>query len=31
MIDLGAWAEEKHRIPSDPEHDDVTAGDLDQD
>ena len=31
MIDLGAWAEEKHRIPSDPEHDDATAGDLDQD
>jgi len=30
-LDLGAWADEKHRIPSDSDHDDVTSEDLDQD
>jgi endogenous inhibitor of DNA gyrase (YacG/DUF329 family) len=31
LIDLGEWADGKRSIPSDPEHDDVTALDLDRD
>ena len=31
LIDLGEWADGKRAIPSDADHDDVTASDLDQD
>ncbi|MBL6687154.1 MAG: DNA gyrase inhibitor YacG [Pseudomonadales bacterium] len=31
LIDLGEWASGNRSIPSDSEHDDVTASDLDQD
>ena len=29
LIDLGAWADEQHRIPGDETEDDVLSGDLD--
>jgi len=29
IIDLGAWASEEHRIPGDPEQDDLLSDDLD--
>jgi endogenous inhibitor of DNA gyrase (YacG/DUF329 family) len=29
LIDLGAWADEQHTIPGDPEEDDLLTGDLD--
>jgi endogenous inhibitor of DNA gyrase (YacG/DUF329 family) len=28
LIDLGAWADESHRIPGDGEHQDVNSEDL---
>ena len=31
LIDLGEWADGIRSIPLDPEHDDVTAVDLDRD
>ena len=31
LIDLGEWADGNRAIPSDAEHDDVTAADLDRD
>lgn len=31
LTDLGEWAEGKRTIPSDAEHDDTTAHDLDRD
>ena len=31
LIDLGEWADGKRYIPSDAEHDDVTASDLGDD
>jgi uncharacterized protein len=31
LIDLGEWADGKRSIPSDPDHDDITAADLDKD
>ncbi|MBQ74421.1 MAG: DNA gyrase inhibitor YacG [Gammaproteobacteria bacterium] len=30
LIDLGEWADGKRSIPTDAEHDDVTASDLDR-
>ena len=30
LIDLGEWADGKRSIPSDAEHDDTTASDLDR-
>jgi endogenous inhibitor of DNA gyrase (YacG/DUF329 family) len=30
-LDLGEWASGNRFIPSDPEHDDITAADLDRD
>jgi endogenous inhibitor of DNA gyrase (YacG/DUF329 family) len=29
MIDLGAWADEQHKIPGDRDEDDVLSGELD--
>ena len=29
LIDLGAWANEQHSIPGNPDQDDVLSGDLD--
>jgi len=29
LIDLGAWADEQHKIPGNPVDDDVLSGDLD--
>ena len=31
LIDLGAWADESHRIPGDPTQDDVLSEDLNRD
>ncbi len=31
LIDLGEWAEGRRSIPSDADHDDTTARDLDRD
>lgn len=31
LIDFGEWANEKRTIPSDADHDDVSASDLDRD
>ncbi len=31
LIDLGEWADENRSIPVDPDHDDITAIDLDRD
>ena len=31
LIDLGEWASGNRFIPTDPEHDDITAADLDLD
>jgi endogenous inhibitor of DNA gyrase (YacG/DUF329 family) len=30
LIDLGAWADEKHSIPCDSDLNDLSSGDLDQ-
>jgi endogenous inhibitor of DNA gyrase (YacG/DUF329 family) len=30
LIDLGAWADEKHSIPGDSDLNDLSSGDLDQ-
>ncbi|MGD8416365.1 MAG: DNA gyrase inhibitor YacG [Pseudomonadales bacterium] len=31
LIDLGAWADEQHKIPGDVASDELHSGDLDQD